>query len=122
MQEPGLPEALLRSCVQSLSLFARVVPFREPAQYRLAFRELGMAIGLHGVPMMQRRMDRRPDRNPPVLPGDVDKIGGYRPLTEASERFWRRAESRRAWTWTDHLDINEVMLATSLAPAEFLAV
>jgi hypothetical protein len=30
--------------------------------------------------------------------------------------FWVDPGHRRAGTWVEHLDINEVMLATSLAP------
>lgn len=60
-----------------------------PAEYRLAFRELGLAIGL-----------------------------GDEPLAEAITAFWRNPEHRRDRTWTEHRDINEVMLVTSLLHAE----
>ena len=38
------------------------------------------------------------------------------------ESFWLEPENRRARTWTEHLDINEVMLATSLVPEGCLAL
>lgn len=38
------------------------------------------------------------------------------------ESFWRTPEHRRARSWSEHRDINEVMLATSLAPEGFLVL
>jgi hypothetical protein len=38
------------------------------------------------------------------------------------ERFWMDDKNRGASTWTDHREINMVMLATSLAPGRFLAI
>ena len=40
----------------------------------------------------------------------------YLPLRDEIEAFWRDPEQQHAATWTEHQDINEVMLATSLAP------
>jgi len=37
-------------------------------------------------------------------------------LREHIENFWRDPEHQHTDTWTEHRDINEVMLATSLAP------
>jgi hypothetical protein len=34
--------------------------------------------------------------------------------------FWRDPRCRQARTWREHADINDVMLATSLAPAGYL--
>ncbi|HEX8794139.1 MAG TPA: hypothetical protein VF765_24520 [Polyangiaceae bacterium] len=65
------------------------------AHGRLAFRELGLAIGLAGAP-------------------------ATRALHEEIGQFWLRPENRESPTWSEHLDINEVMLATSLAPEGFL--
>jgi len=69
-----------------------------PAEHRLAFRELGLAIGLAAVPN---------------LADDV---------RDAIEAFWLRPESRRASTWTEHRDIDEVMLATTLLPDGFVVL
>jgi hypothetical protein len=44
------------------------------------------------------------------------------PLADAIERFWMDGSNRKAGTWTGNQEINMVMLATSLAPEEFLAV
>ena len=44
----------------------------------------------------------------------------YLPLRAAIETFWRDPVNQRSDTWPEHRDINEVMLATSLAPVGFL--
>jgi hypothetical protein len=41
-------------------------------------------------------------------------------LGEEIVSYWRAPAHRRARSWSGHRDINEVMLATSLAPAGFL--
>ena len=45
-----------------------------------------------------------------------DVESAYDPI----EAFWRDPANRRSNTWTEHRDINEVMLATSLAPDGYL--
>ena len=44
---------------------------------------------------------------------------GYMPLRETIEHFWMDDKNRQAGTWTEHREINMVMLATSLAPEDF---
>ena len=39
---------------------------------------------------------------------------------EEIEEFWRNPANQRTSAWTDHHDINEVMLATTLMPEGFL--
>jgi len=46
----------------------------------------------------------------------------YLPLCDEIEAIWRDPEQQRAATWTEHQDINEVMLATSLAPDGLLVL
>ena len=43
-----------------------------------------------------------------------------RPLGDKHGEAWENPEHRKAGTWSEHLDINEVMLATRLAPGGFL--
>lgn len=52
----------------------------------------------------------------------VDALRAHVPLREAINAFWLQAENRRGPTWTDHRDINDVMLATSLAPDGWLVL
>ena len=46
----------------------------------------------------------------------------YAGLGQHIENFWRDPENQHSETWTEHRDINEVMLATSLAPDGLLVL
>jgi len=46
----------------------------------------------------------------------------YLPLVEQIENFWHEPQHQRTTTWTEHQEINMVMLATSLLPDCFLRV
>lgn len=103
-----LVEQLLGAALKGLDSFAADAELSLPASQRLAFRELGLAIGLSAVPLMQRATGPAPEQ--------LDKLSKYEPLSENILSFWLSDEHRRASTWSEHLDINEVMLATALAP------
>jgi hypothetical protein len=120
--ETGILQDLLESSLASLNTYMldRFLSF--PAEYRLAFRELGMAIGLHAVERIEGLMEEKPkvfDKNHPVY-SQVKYLSRFARLGEAIEKFWLDPQNRMAKTWTEHLDINSVMLATSLAPDGYL--
>ncbi len=92
------------------------------AGQRLAFRELGLSIGLNAVELLDARLKKGPGQRDGVLAEQVDLLQGFVPLAGKIERFWVEPRNRLAATWKDHEDINAVMLATSLAPAEFLRI
>jgi len=117
-----LLERLLEGAITGLQHYARGDELRLPASYRLAFRELGLAIGLHALERLQREVEEETQRTPasPRLRARLQELMQYLPLRDAIETFWRNPANRRSDTWTEHRDINEVMLATSLAPDGFL--
>jgi hypothetical protein len=120
--ETGLLQDLLESSLASLDtyLLDRFLSF--PAEYRLPFRELGMAIGLHAVERIQGLMDEKPDvfnKNHPVY-SQIKPLGRFIHLGEAIENSWLDPQNRMVETWTEHQDINSVMLVTSLAPDGYL--
>lgn len=88
---------------------------RSPPVHRLAFRELGLAIGLAGLPRIRRLVDRNV-----ALVSIIDGMQRYQPLAEQIEDFWSNPAHRSNSTWIDHRDINMVRLATSLAPECYL--
>jgi hypothetical protein len=93
-----------------------------PAEYRLAFRELGMTIGLHAVERIEGLIQDKPDvfdKHHPVY-SQIKHLRRFIPLGEAIEKFWLEPQNRMAKTWTEHPDINSVMLATSLVPDGYL--
>jgi hypothetical protein len=110
---PALRDRLLDAALAGLDSYDDGLSLNLPASYRLAFRELGMAIGLAAVPMMgaadgaHRRLER---------------LARFVPLRFEIEGFWLRQDNRRNPTWLEHRNINEVMLATSLEPDGYLAL
>jgi hypothetical protein len=109
---------LLGAALDGLRGFLEETNMQAPAEHRLAFRELGLAIGLAAVSMLGADALREGlDAPGRALTGE---LRGYLPLRKEIESFWRRTQSRSTSTWAEHADINEVMLATSLAPDGFL--
>lgn len=105
---------LLVAAESSLRGFSRSALHRS-AEHRLAFRELGLSIGLHGLQRITRLASR--DR---LLAVANDQLQLFQPLAEQIENFWADPAHRGSRTWTEHRDINTVMLATSLAPNGYL--
>jgi hypothetical protein len=120
--DTGILTNLLESSLASLDAYMldRFLSF--PAEYRLPFREFGMAVGLHAVERIEALMEEKPnvfDKNHPVC-SPIKYLKRFIPLGDAIEKFWLDPQNRRAETWTEHQDINSVMLATSLAPDGYL--
>ncbi|MGB4087464.1 hypothetical protein [Methanothrix sp.] len=98
-----------------------------PAERRLAFRELGLSIGLTAAEELARWWEEQPDlfvqggtqRDAGIHP---DALLGSLPLREDIEAFWQDEANQQAHTWTDHQEINMVMLAASLSPGQFLLI
>lgn len=118
----SLLKDLLESSTQGLDAYAGAHLLKLPADYRLPFRELGMAIGLHAAERMEKLVEARADvfAGNPTLSLQMKKLGLYASLSESIETFWLNPRNRKAQTWIEHLDINSVMLATSLAPDGYL--
>jgi hypothetical protein len=113
-----LLEQLLEAARVGLSHYARQGEPRRPASTRLAFRELGLAIGLQAADRMWRAVDGQPEssRARPQVRKHLEALLRHAPLRAEIESFWLEPEHRRVQSWTEHRDINEVMLATSLVP------
>ncbi len=101
-----LLQAVLEAARVGLSHYIRQGDLRRPARVRLAFRELGLAIGLAGTEAMA---------------GEASDLAPYLPLRRAIQSFWLEPQNRLSRTFTEHQDINQVMLATSLVPEGCLA-
>ncbi len=120
----GLLESLLGSGLAGLDSFTKSGNLELPARSRLAFRELGLSIGLAGIEKLPEWMGKNPklfdmtDSHHQL----VKSLLEYMPLRKKIEQFWLDSRNRETSTWSDHREINRVMLATSLAPEGFLAV
>ena len=118
----GLLGILLDSSLPGLESFARKNSWKLPADYRLAFRELGLSIGLRAVERLKGLIEETPDRLNKELSllSRVESLMRYVPLGRTVEGFWMEEVNQEAETWKSHEDINTVMLATSLAPDGYL--
>jgi hypothetical protein len=74
------------------------------ASHRLAFRELGLALGLHAAAIFSEHVSAGP-------------LKTLEPLATELEALWLEPRNQSQPSWTAHRDINAVMLAASLAPA-----
>ena len=119
-----LLDSVLNAALEGVQRFTESNQLMFPAAYRLAFRELGLSIGLKGAGKLREWLAKNPGffgRNSP-LQQRVEALMEYLPLGETIERFWLDGANREAESWREHREINMVMLATSLAPEGFLTV
>ena len=118
----GLLETLLSSGIAGLDSFTRSGSLELPARSRLAFRELGLSIGLAGMEKLPEWMGKNPKVFNPALLHQAKVLREYVPLRGKIEQFWLDKKNRETPIWEDHRDINRVMLATSIAPEGFLGI
>jgi hypothetical protein len=122
LEQAGLLETLLESCLVGLNSFVKEDSLKLPAGYRLAFRELGLSIGLQAVEKIRKLIEQKSGllRKKDSLHSVVKSLSKHTGLREIIEKFWLEGSNREADSWKAHHDINWVMLATSLAPDGFL--
>jgi hypothetical protein len=122
LKQTGLLETLLESSLIGLESFAKEKSLKLPAGYRLAFRELGLPIGLRAVEKIEELIEQRswPLRKRGSLHSWLKALSRYAGLKETIETFWLEPKNRESESWTAYRDINMVMLATSLVPDGFL--
>jgi hypothetical protein len=109
-------ELLCRLLIEAeMSLQALDHFLNRPIEHRLAFRELGLSIGIHGLQRLVETVAR--DRELAIA---SNRLLRYEPLGGQIEAVWSDPAHRSSDTWMDHRDINAVMLATSLAPESYL--
>lgn len=123
VEETGGLESLLEDIEYSLQIYVTHKQLELPAEYRLAFRELGLSIGLHAISRMQNRIEKHPSHfnNPDQLISILGRLSHFYPLSKLIDDFWSEPKHRLAHSWLDHEDINTVMLATTLAPESYLS-
>jgi hypothetical protein len=120
---PTLVETLLSASLESLRDLAVARALGRPPHVRLPFREFGLAIGLAAAEsMISEPLSGRLKRDFPELTALLSDVACYVPLRETILTTWHAASAQRSQLWMDHRDINEVMLATALAPAGVLVL
>ncbi|MGD8825308.1 MAG: hypothetical protein PVI24_10030 [Myxococcales bacterium] len=93
-----LPE-LLAAADMGLRYYRQQADLEGRASHRLAFRELGLAIGL-------------------ATTGRAEEQS----LADQITAFWLEPRHQQQHTWASHRNINEVMLATDLVPEGFISL
>ncbi|MGA9621523.1 hypothetical protein [Methanoregula sp.] len=118
----SLLETVFDGALNGLEKVAGSGLLNAPARYRLAFRELGLSIGLAAFERLSLKIRENPalTKKKDSLEPAIQAILGYLPVREQIEGFWLEDANRKTETWKDHQEINGVMLATSLAPDGFL--
>lgn len=111
VDDGGMVERLVDAARRSLELVTARAAFSGPATYRLAFRELGLAIGLAAAERLVAWIG-----DDEALAASAAVLRNSLPLRQRIESFWLDGEQHRSRTWTRHRDINEVMLASALVP------
>ena len=119
----GLLEAVIDAALVSIGSYALGGDMELDAESRLAFRELGLSIGLKSLPRLKASLSRIPNyKTYYELLQKVADLERFSPIADGIDNFWTSPKNQRATTWSDHRDINMVMLATSLAPDSFLSI
>ena len=113
---------LLTAAHKGLRYYAGTGELQAVAEYRLAFRELGLAIGLQAVERMWEGIKQNHISVTPGVRAQIEALVRYASLGDEIEAFWRLPEHQHTSTWSEHRDINEVMLATRLLPDGFLGL
>jgi hypothetical protein len=103
-----LLEQLTHASEKSLRAFLTSRSLRRSSSPRLAFRELGLAIGLTAAPTIIDLAHATSDQ--------------YRSLADQLVNVWLPLAHSPDELWQAHRDINDVMLATALIPETFLSI
>lgn len=112
-----LPE-LLAGALSGLREYVTGHELRRPASSRLAFRELGLSQGLAAIELVRAWLSEQPRffARDADLRSLLGALAPYSELRQLLEAFWLDEENRKAPSWQEHSDINDVTLASSLLP------
>jgi hypothetical protein len=124
-REPGdgrLLEEITDACRHGLTAFLVGGQLGQPAAYRLAFRELGLAIGLRALPDMANALakDRGEFGSGSALHRTIAFLLSQESVAEGIVSLWAPHARRDDDGWRAHRDINDVMLAAALIPNALL--
>jgi hypothetical protein len=92
------------------------------ADHRLAFRELGLSVGLHAVDRLWEFIGASGDVFGVPILRPIEALRDFGPLAKSVETFWLEPENQETHTWEAHAHINMIMLATSLGPDGYLRI
>jgi len=120
--EPGHTlERALADAARSLDAFVSSGDTDRPPRGRLAFRELGLSIGLHAIERAKSTIIHAHSRfgsahDAERLLGSLQALHEHVHLRDAIEQCWMNPAAQATPAWQHHQDINSAMLAASLVP------
>jgi hypothetical protein len=119
-----LLEALLDGCSYGLTSFVSAGHLARAISNRLAFRELGLAIGLKAVSAIAHEITKRGSyfENRGDLRRSVNMLQQHESIGDEIIGGWLPHAENQDKSWRAHQEINEVMLATALIPNTFLSI
>ncbi|MGZ7042999.1 MAG: hypothetical protein ACXVHM_00220, partial [Methanobacterium sp.] len=118
----NLLEVILNSARLGMDSFIKGNPLGLPPDYRLAFRELGLSIGLKSVERIHKWSKDNEFKMNNLNYELVKSLMNYETLGKQIENFWIQSKNWQFGSWAEHREINMVMLATSLAPDQFIFI
>lgn len=108
---------LKRAILIGLESIAQTTELKGPPNERTPFRELGLSLGLWVV---ERLVLNESSSSTVTDTLSFQNILVFLPLAEQIEACWTDRENQSTKSWTDHLDMNEIMLASTLNPSCWL--
>ncbi|MFZ9915140.1 MAG: hypothetical protein ACO3IB_07360, partial [Phycisphaerales bacterium] len=125
LEADGLVARLASEAHHSVDAVKLERSIARPTSERLAFRELGLMIGLEGISRVAPRLVRAAwgptyGRTHLELLLHVEAIVRHRAMAGSIRGDWLAPEARATPSWREHADINDAMLAAGLAPAALL--
>ncbi|MEM2213019.1 MAG: hypothetical protein QXQ28_06870 [Candidatus Nezhaarchaeales archaeon] len=112
----GLLHSLLEAAYVSLKAYLPKDFLNLPASRRLAFRELGLSIGLHAAEELKALAEKLGLTYHPL----IKSLEKFIPMGLKIKEFWTNPINWEVDSWMEHREINMVMLATSLLPDGYL--
>ena len=116
-------ERMLSDSARGMAAFLATPALHLPAAQRLAFRELGLAIGLHALDKSGEIIEKH--KSAFALSSGLQELLSinrkFIPVGDAIEIFWLEEQNQESQSWKAHLNINTVMLATALLPDGYLS-
>jgi hypothetical protein len=122
--EVRLLEDVMQASRPGLMTMLKMWYLKQPARHRLAFRELGLALGLRAIPIIANALQHESNAfgSTPSLHRLIELLLPYERLSHEIIEFWLSYAEDPDESWKAHQDINEVMLATAIAPSTFLSI
>jgi hypothetical protein len=123
-RELHLLQDVMHGSGDGLNVILKTGYLKRLPQHRLAFRELGLAIGLRAVPILSNILHDKTSLfgNQSSLVQALDLLLPCEGLSNEIVSFWLPYSEDPDESWKAHQDINDVMLATAIIPHTFLSV